>query len=190
MTRHVEIAPTAIIAPQASLNIFSPPPANGQAFVSIGEDSHIFCAFNLLRPEARIRIGARSQIGNVNFVCAREITVGDDVLMAWGITVLDSNHHAIQWEDRKFDVPRCREDYLAGLPLGFSHDWEPVEKHPVRIGNKCWIGCNAIILKGVTIHEGAIIGAGSVVTKDVEPWSIVAGNPARYSKRGTAIPSK
>ncbi len=51
---------------------------------------------------------------------------------------------------------------------------------PIRIGNGAWIGAKAIILKGVTIGEGAIVGAGSVVTRDVAPYTIVAGNPARF----------
>jgi maltose O-acetyltransferase len=49
----------------------------------------------------------------------------------------------------------------------------------VRIGDRVWIAYRAIILPGVTIGEGAVVGAGSVVTKDVEPYTIVAGNPAR-----------
>ncbi|MDH4236354.1 MAG: hypothetical protein OEV17_03815 [Nitrospira sp.] len=49
----------------------------------------------------------------------------------------------------------------------------------VDIHDKAWIGLDAIILKGVTIGEGAIVGAGSVVSKDVPPFTIVAGNPAR-----------
>ena len=58
-------------------------------------------------------------------------------------------------------------------------DWTHVSCATVIIGNKSWIGFNSIILKGITIGEGAIIGAGSVVTKDVPPWTIVAGNPMR-----------
>jgi len=50
---------------------------------------------------------------------------------------------------------------------------------PVKISNKAWIGVRAIVLKGVTIGEGAVVGAGSIVTSDVPPWTIVAGNPAR-----------
>jgi acetyltransferase-like isoleucine patch superfamily enzyme len=51
---------------------------------------------------------------------------------------------------------------------------------PITIGTDCWIGGNVIILGGLTIGEGAVIGSGSVVTRDVKPWTIVAGNPARY----------
>ena len=54
-----------------------------------------------------------------------------------------------------------------------------VKISPVRINDRAWLGFNSIILKGVTIGEGAIIGAGSVVTKDVPAYTIVAGNPAR-----------
>jgi maltose O-acetyltransferase len=55
----------------------------------------------------------------------------------------------------------------------------------VIINDKAWIGFNAILLKGVVIGEGAVVAAGSVVTKDVEPWTMVAGNPARVIKRLT-----
>ena len=52
----------------------------------------------------------------------------------------------------------------------------------VKIGNDCWIGAGAIILNGITIGEGAVVGAGAVVTKDVEPYTIVVGNPAHKIK--------
>jgi acetyltransferase-like isoleucine patch superfamily enzyme len=58
--------------------------------------------------------------------------------------------------------------------------------HPVSIGNDCWIGGNVIILPGVTIGEGCTIGAGSIVTKDVPPFSVAFGSPCRVQK---AIPS-
>lgn len=54
---------------------------------------------------------------------------------------------------------------------------------PVIIEDDVWIGANAIILRGVTIHNGAVVGAGAVVAKDVEPYSIVAGNPAKEIKK-------
>ena len=58
-----------------------------------------------------------------------------------------------------------------------SHDKKIMK--PVLIGNNVWVGCRAIILKGVTIGEGAVVAAGAVVTKDVPPFTLVAGNPAR-----------
>ena len=57
------------------------------------------------------------------------------------------------------------------------------ETKPVIIENDVWIGANVIILPGVTIHEGSIIAAGAVVTKDVECYTIVAGNPAKVIKK-------
>lgn len=178
----VRIHPTAIIAPTASVRFWTREHIEEHISLEIGEDSHIFSSLNLLRPSARIRIGRRCQLGNVVFTCAEEICVGDDVLMAWGINILDSNHHAISWEDRKNDVALCREDELNGRPIGSSLNWDVVSKGKITISDKCWIGCNVIILKGVTIHEGAIVGAGSVVVNDIGPWDVVAGNPAKSTK--------
>lgn len=56
------------------------------------------------------------------------------------------------------------------------------KKGGVKIGNDCWIGAGAIILNGITIGDGAVIGAGAIVTKDIEPYTIVAGNPAHKIK--------
>ncbi len=58
-----------------------------------------------------------------------------------------------------------------------------IKSAPVVIEDHVWIGFNLAILKGVTMGKGAIIGAGSVVTKDVEPFTVVAGNPAKIIKR-------
>jgi galactoside O-acetyltransferase len=90
--------------------------------------------------------------------------------MSWGATIVDHNSHSLNWDIRNRDV----EDWASG-----RKDWTGVLRKPVIIGKRVWIGFNAIVLKGVTIGEGAVIGAGSVVTRDVPPYCIVAGNPAR-----------
>ena len=70
-----------------------------------------------------------------------------------------------------------------------THPLDPIERRaaefskPVKIGDDCWIGAGAIILPGVTIGNGVTVGAGSVVTKDVEDYVVVAGNPAKIIKR-------
>jgi acetyltransferase-like isoleucine patch superfamily enzyme len=64
-----------------------------------------------------------------------------------------------------------------------QHDWQSADfayvSAPVRIGDRAWICSRSIILPGVTIGEGAVVAAGSVVSKDVAPWTLVGGNPAR-----------
>lgn len=182
--KYLKVHPSVIIDPTASVKFFNPimPP---QICLEIGEGSHIFAHFGFLRPEAKIKIGKRCQLGNVNFVCAKNIEIGNDVIMAWGITILDSDHHSEYWEERQFDVEECRQDYLktAGFDLGRSHNWDCVKKKKVTIGNKSWIGCNVIILKGVMIGEGTIIGAGSVVTHSIKPWHVAAGNPCHEIRK-------
>ena len=162
---NVDIAPTAKVRFRG---MSGPLPAR----LSIGEGSIFQGTIAADRPEAVIHIGANTFIGGSMLVSACRIEVGNDVLMSWGCTVVDHDSHALHWDERKFDV----SDTLLGKPK----DWSNVTMKPVFIGDKAWIGFNVIILKGITIGEGAIVAAGSVVTKNVEPYSIVAGNPARF----------
>ena len=137
--------------------------------INIDEQSQIDGAIYFDKDNALISIGKCSFI-NGSLIAAQKIEIGDDVLISWGVTVVDHNSHAISFSERSQDVVNWR--------LG-KKDWTNVKIAPIKISNKVWIGFNSIILKGVTIGEGAIVGAGSVVTKDVPAWTIVAGNPAR-----------
>lgn len=143
---------------------------NSNAHISIGSDSQLNCSITAERSDVRILVGSRTFIGASNLIAAEKIEVGDDVLIAWGCTLVDHNSHSIRFSERSEDV----RDWING-----GKDWKNVVVSPILIGNKVWIGFGAMILKGVTIGEGAIIGSGSVVTKDVPAWAIVAGNPAK-----------
>ncbi len=180
----ISIHPTAIIAPSSSVKIFNPP-KNPRIMLEIGENSHVFSNFSLLRPTSKIRIGKRCQTGNSDIIAADSVSIGDDVLISFGSTLMDTDSHSLFWEERKNDVMRCRRDYLEtnGEDIARNHKWKNVATKGIIVRNKAWIGMRTIILKGVLIGEGAIIGAGSVVTRNVQSWNIVAGNPARVIKK-------
>lgn len=138
--------------------------------LNIGERTIIEGNIIFDREGSSARIGNRVFIGASNLICADGIEIGDDVLVSWGCTIVDHNSHAIAWDERKNDV----ENWFHG-----KKDWQHIKTAPIRIADKAWLGFNVIVLKGVTIGEGAIIAAGSVVTKDVPPYTIAAGNPAK-----------
>ena len=113
-----------------------------------------------------LRVGNRVSIGHqVNFSCNREIVIEDDVYIANNCTFSDNDGHPLDPELR-----------AAGLP-------SPAERtKAVHVCRYAWIGSSCFILKGVTVGEASIVGAGSVVTSDVPPYTIVAGNPAKVVK--------
>lgn len=130
------------------------------------------------RTGCSVSIGDRTFFGQSTIVTAERVDIGDDVLVSWGCTIVDHDSHALDWQERQRDVA---EHYHG------RKDWTHVRVRPVRIGNKAWIGFNVIILKGVTVGEGAMVAAGSVVTHDVPAYTLVAGNPAcvvRSLRRG------
>jgi acetyltransferase-like isoleucine patch superfamily enzyme len=143
---------------------------NAGCFLQVGENSNINASIRFDKDKSKIIIGNRTYIGNSLIVASERVTIGDDVLIAWGCTIVDHNSHSVHWGERQNDV--------LNWNVG-KKDWKTVKMKPVIISDKVWIGFNTIILKGVSIGEGAVIGAGSVVTGDVPPFTIYAGNPAR-----------
>ena len=129
---------------------------------SAGSEIEIYCDTHVEHLD-KLVCGSRVSINSNSWFNAHGgLTIGDDVLIGPYVIVHTSNHN----------VP-ARNKKIRGS--GHS-------QKPVKIGNDVWIGANAVILPGVTIGDGAVIGAGSIVTKDVEPHSIVAGNPAMKIK--------
>jgi acetyltransferase-like isoleucine patch superfamily enzyme len=105
-------------------------------------------------PQARLAIGAYSSVGDRTQIhCCEQVAIGDYVLISWDCNILENNFHTTT---------------DGGITSA-----------PIVIGNRVWIGCRVIILAGVTIGEGSIVAAGSVVTRDVPPGTLVAGNPAK-----------
>jgi galactoside O-acetyltransferase len=146
----------------------------GATRVTIGSGSIVHCRISFDGPAGRVRIGDRTYIGASHIVCHSAVTIGSDVIISWGVTVVDHDSHAVSWALRSSDV----EDWRMG-----RKSWEHVPVKPVTIGDKVWIGFGASILKGVTIGEGAVIGAGAVVTRAVPAYTVVGGNPARVVRQ-------
>ncbi len=157
-----QISPTTRIAPD----------------VKLGRDVKIYAFVNLygceIGDESRIgtfveiqkgaRIGRRVKISSHTFIC-EGVTVEDEAFIGHGVMFINDKY------------PRASN--LDGS-VQTEADWSVVETH---VGKGASIGSNATIMCGVTIGEGSMVGAGSVVTKDVPPFTIVAGNPAKTLRK-------
>lgn len=178
------IHPSAVISPDATLTCFGDPAPDG-IILEIGEGSFIEGNLALVRPNARITIGKRCMIGKATVISADNVEIRDDSIVSQGAIIMDSDNHAVDWRDRQFDVERFRRGYIetGGKDPARYHDWTPVATTKVTIGPKAWIALNAIILRGVSVGEGSVVGAGSVVTKNVSDWHLAAGSPAREIRR-------
>jgi acetyltransferase-like isoleucine patch superfamily enzyme len=155
-----------------------------QKRIFIGSDTIINGEFILEKETGEIKIGDRTFIGGGIFICINKIEIGNDVMFSWGCTVIDNDAHSLVAALRRKDVADWKKGIEEGR-IGAFKDWTNVNNSPVIIKDNAWIGFNSIILKGVTIGEGAIVGAGSVVTKDVPDFAVVAGNPAKIIKQTT-----
>lgn len=117
-------------------------------------------------PGANIDIGPGCQLSGTSITArSQTIRLGRQVMIGPNCIIVDSDFHA-HWP------PEAR-----ATDPGMEGD------RPVTIGDYAWLGMNCLVLKGVTIGEGAIIGAGSVVTRDVPPFCVAAGSPARVLRR-------
>jgi acetyltransferase-like isoleucine patch superfamily enzyme len=120
--------------------------------------------------ESKILIKNNVFIGGGTILdCVRSIIIEDDVLISYQCILADSDNHSVSYSVRRSDLATWKEK---------KHDWTHIKSSPILISKGAWIGARVIILKGVRIGEGAVIGAGSVVTKDIPAWAIAAGNPA------------
>ena len=140
--------------------------------ITIGRDCVIEGILSTEFDRGSIKIGNNVYIGNMTLIdCLSSVTIEDDVLISYQCILADNDGHSISYSNRKND--------LALATQKKPRDLNTTKSSPIKISRGAWIGLRTIILKGVTIGEGAVVGAGSVVTKDVPAWTIVAGNPAR-----------
>jgi acetyltransferase-like isoleucine patch superfamily enzyme len=114
-------------------------------------------AFVVVNKNAELKIGSGYANNGVEINCFNSISIGNDVVISKGVIIRDSDNHEILESKKSISAP-------------------------ILIGNHVWIGLNAVILKGVTIGNGAVIAAGAVVTSNVPANSIYGGVPAKLIK--------
>lgn len=172
-SRRALIGKKAIVYPEVKISNMT----KQREKIKIGKESQIRCELICYPNGGTIEIGDRCYIGDLTRIRSMgKIKIGNDVLIAHNVNIHDNNSHSINLSTRKTEL-----SYITkyGYP---KENIFSVSIKDIVIEDNVWIGFNAVILKGVTIGEGAIIAAGSIVTKDVKPFTMVAGNPATFVK--------
>ncbi len=114
---------------------------------------------------ALLQIGSNTGLSNVAISCKKEIKIGENVKIGGSVKIYDSDFHALSYE--------LRNNRQTDQPI----------KKAIELKDGCFIGAHSIILKGVTIGQRSIIGAGSVVSKSVPDGEIWGGNPIQFIKK-------
>ena len=150
---------------------------NDKSKITIGNQSHVYATLLVFFYGGEIKIGKNSYIGDgVRIWSGEKITIGNDVIIGHNTNIIDTNSHETDMQERQKSVRKQ-------LELGYQKEKGNIETAPIIIKDNVWISYGVSILKGITIGEGAIIAANSVVTKNVEPFTLVAGNPAVFIKK-------
>jgi len=123
-------------------------------------------------PNGQVSLGDFAFVSSARIICDSEVEIRDYVLIGWNAIIMDS--YRVPWDlvMRRHELERTSLDPKRRLEHASL-------ARPVRIGPDVWIGFETCILPGVIIGEGSIVGARSVVTENVPPFTVVAGNPTR-----------
>lgn len=142
-----------------------------------GASVHGLTAFDL-GPRGVLTFGAFSITNGTQFVCDERITIGCGSMLGWNTVIMDTRRAPLD--------PIARRAALEQVPRSEGRRLlAEVETAPVHIGSNAYIGFEVMVMPGVTIGDGAIVGSRSVVWDDVEPHTVVVGNPARLVRRIT-----
>lgn len=127
-------------------------------------------------PRGRVKLGDYALVHGARIICDSEIFIGDYALISWNVVLMDTHRVPVNAAARRKELELVPTRELRQA----SAD---VPAKPIRIERNVWIGFDACVLPGVTIGEGSVVGGKSVVTEDVPPFTVVAGNPARVIRQ-------
>lgn len=142
--------------------------------ITVGMGTHIRGQLLLFKYGGEITIGENCYVGESSRIwSAKSIEIGNNVLISHNVNIMDSDSHEIDAFERS-------SRYKELVEKGLWNEQGNIISSKILIEDYVWVNFNTVILKGVTIGEGAIIGANSVVTKNVKQYTFVAGNPAKF----------
>jgi acetyltransferase-like isoleucine patch superfamily enzyme len=137
-----------------------------------GASSYLGTMFDV-GPRGCVTIGDYSLVHGARIICDSEIVIGEYTLISWNVVLMDTYRLPISEAERR--------EELASIPIRCPRiPASLTAPKPISIGRNVWIGFDSCVLPGVTIGEGSVVGAKSVVTENVPPFTVVAGNPARF----------
>ena len=142
---------------------------------AIGDES-VIRGIIRVEPAGQVQIGDTVYIGDDCVISAmHKVEIGRGTLLAHGVQIFDNDTHPVDADERVADF-RKKLGYKLPGPILIGHA-------PVRIGQRCWLGMNSIIMKGVTIGDDTIVASGSVIVSDLPSGVVAAGNPGRVVKQ-------
>jgi acetyltransferase-like isoleucine patch superfamily enzyme len=147
--------------------------ANAEGSVQIARGAHIYAGSLFdVGPHGRVTVGECAMLNGVYVVCDASVDIGAFATISWNVVFMDNYRMPVSPAARR-EVLRQRVRERAPQPKA------AVETRPVLLRDNVWIGFDVCVLPGVTIGEGSVVGARSVVVESVPDYTVVAGNPAR-----------
>ncbi len=171
---NVVVDETAYVETSFSFYLYRSEVAGGVTYRR-GASTYLGTMFDV-GPRGRVELGEYALVHGARIICDAEVIIGDYALISWNVVFMDTYRVPREANQRRREL-----EQVPDRPLRLAAANVPAQ--PIRVERNVWIGFDACILPGVTIGEGSIVGAKSVVTQDVAPFTVVAGNPARFIRQ-------
>lgn len=171
---NVTVDPEAYLETSYSFHLFRSSAADA---VRIGRGASIYLGVMFdVGPQGRVGVGDFTLINGARIICDAEVSFGDYCLISWNTVFMDTCRLPTSLSARRAE--------LAAMATRSPRRVEGnAQARPIRIERNVWIGFDACVLPGVTVGEGSVVGARSVVVEDVPPYCVAVGNPARIIRK-------
>lgn len=172
---NVVIHPTAFLETSYALNMFRSCRTAGLVMceASGAYDQTSF----VVGPDGAVNVGAFTCLNSATLLCQREIRIGRHCLLAWGSVLMDT------WPAGGENMSARRSAMLSSSADPCRHPPMCGRAMPIILEDNVWVGFDAVVMPGVTLGRGCVVGCKTVVRQDVEPYTVIAGEPPRVIRR-------